>query len=57
MIFAVFTKITTPNTKQGPVGLLGTKPFCVPHFFDYRESHHSVSMTFPKFQMTDPNGY
>ena len=21
--------------KQGPVGLLGTRPFCVPHFFDY----------------------
>ena len=25
------------DAEQGPVGLLGTKPFCVPHFFDYRK--------------------
>ena len=25
------------DTAQGPVGLLGTKTFCVPHFFDYRK--------------------
>ena len=23
--------------EQGPVGLLGTKAFCVPHFLDYRK--------------------
>ena len=32
---------------QGPVGLLGTRPFCVPHFFDYRKqslfSPHDLS--------------
>ena len=50
-------KLQSPDTKQGPVGLLGTKPFCVPHFSDNRESHQSASMTFPKFQRTDPNGY
>ena len=27
----------TVMLKQGPVGLLGTRPFCVPHFFDYRK--------------------
>ena len=25
------------DIKQGPLGLLGTKTFCVPHFFDYRK--------------------
>ena len=25
------------DTQQGPVGFLGTKTFCVPHFFDYRK--------------------
>ena len=25
------------DTEQGPVGLLNTKPFCVPHFFGYRK--------------------
>ena len=25
------------DTLQGPVGLLGTRTFCVPHFFDYRK--------------------
>ena len=25
------------DTEQGPVGLLGTKSFCVPRFFDYRK--------------------
>ena len=25
------------DTEQGPVGLQGTKTFCVPHVFDYRK--------------------
>ena len=25
------------DTEQDPVGLLGTKPLCVPHFFDDRK--------------------
>ena len=25
------------DTEQGSVGFLGTKPFCVPHFFDHRK--------------------
>ena len=25
------------DTEQGPMGSLGTKPFCVPHFLDYRK--------------------
>ena len=25
------------DSMQGPVGLLGTRPLCVPHFFDYRK--------------------
>ena len=29
--------LTGPDTEQGPVVLLGTTPFCVPHFFDYRK--------------------
>lgn len=32
--------ISTPSskdTKQGPPGLLDTKPFHVPHFFNYRK--------------------
>ena len=28
---------THSDTLQGPVGLLGIKPFCVPLFFDYRK--------------------
>ena len=32
--------------RAGPVGLPGTKTFCVPHFFDYRNqpsfSHHDI---------------
>ena len=32
---------------QGPVGLLGIRPFCVPHFFDYKKkpsfSPHDLS--------------
>ena len=27
---------------QHPVGLLGTRPFCVPHFFDYRKQHSFI---------------
>ena len=27
----------SPDTEWGPVGLLGTNAFCVPHFFDYRK--------------------
>ena len=30
-------KIDVVDTMQGPVGLLGTRFFCVPHFFDYRK--------------------
>ena len=33
------------NTKQSPVGLLGTKPFCVPYFLDYRKQ--------PSFRLHD----
>ena len=29
--------LTGPDTEPGPVGLLGTTPLCVPHFFDYRK--------------------
>lgn len=28
---------STNGTVQGPVGLLGTRPFCFSHFFDYRQ--------------------
>ena len=28
---------THSDTLQGPVGLLGIGPFCVPLFFDYRK--------------------
>ena len=31
------TELPEIDTEQGPVVFLGTKPFCVPHFFDYRK--------------------
>ena len=37
------------ETEQGPVGLLGTKSFCVPHFLVFSEKA-SVSLTFPELQ-------
>ena len=43
--------------KQGPVGLLGTRPFCVPHFFDLGNSFHSASMNFPHFQLADSSSW
>ena len=36
LIFCI-QNIVGADTKQGPRGLLGTKPFFVPHFFDYRK--------------------
>ena len=43
------------DTMQGPAGLLGTKPFCVPQGFPLiiGRSLHSVSMTLPDFQWAD----
>ena len=38
------------ETKQGPVGLLGKKAFCVPHFLFVENRPPSGSMTFPEFQ-------
>ena len=31
------TSVPRSDAEQGPVGLLGTKSLCVPHFFDYRK--------------------
>lgn len=36
--------------EQAPVVLLGTKTFCVIHFFDIGNSFHLASVTFPEFQ-------
>ena len=36
------------ETKPGPAGVLGTKPFCVPHFFDSRKQ--------PSFIPQHPSG-
>ena len=31
------TSVPRSDAEQGPVGVLGTKSFCVPHFSDYRK--------------------
>ena len=41
---------TPSETKQDPVGLLGTQGFLCPHFLFLGNGPHSVSMTFPEFQ-------
>ena len=38
------------KAKQDPVGLLGTKPFCVPHFLITGNRLHLASTIFPEFQ-------
>ena len=38
---------------QGPVGLLGTRCSCVPHFFNERKQLHSAFLIFPGFQVAD----
>ena len=41
------------ETKQDPVGLPGTNPFCVLHFLFVRNRLHSTSLAFPEFQRAD----
>ena len=41
------------GTVQGPVGLPGTRPLCVPCFLDYGKQPSFASLTFPKFQWAD----
>ena len=35
--FMFSTSINVTDAHKGPVSLLGTKPFRVPHFLDYRK--------------------
>ena len=41
---------THSDTLQGPVGLLGIRPFCAPFSLIIGNSLHSASMMFPEFQ-------
>ena len=44
---------STYDTEQSPVGLLGTKPFCVHYFFGYRKQLSLSLQDLTGFQWTD----
>ena len=44
------------DTMQGSMGLLGTRPFCVLHFFDYRKQPSLRLHDLLEFQWADYSG-